>query len=528
MDVVLSAYEYRSEETSMLDLPADLWQNRLRSLLTAETEQGALDAIVAIVAELCGVAVAGVVRTRPRNLQSVVSLAPAVDPAPLIEAAAAAAMVRISAGRPAQVAAPQGISILLLNEATQVFGALALAAGRIGSTPAEEAQLDIVKLTFIRTIQHIRRKAESRLLYKISTRLGNKLDTLQLVREVLDLVTATFAARTSRVFLLDRRSGDLAMMLYPDMAYQSLSSTIENGERRTTDVSNLLANDDDLVLMLSAESSQSEQRAVETMHLPLRGTIAGSVVTTGVGVVRNSGVDADVADLQLEAGLADSKIVCVPLKHHDRPFGALMLVNDADDPDFLPDDQQLLTTIASIIAIMLSNARLYQRAVRDALTGAYNRGAFDTRLADHWDLWESKGAGFALLILDLDNFKQINDRFGHTTGDAVLRAVTRLLWETLREDDTIFRYGGEEFCVVLDGVVDTDLAMRIAERLRATLDRNLTISSLVTVAITASIGLAIHPLHGATTQRALIELADDAAYQAKRTGKNRVVIAGPR
>jgi diguanylate cyclase (GGDEF)-like protein len=202
-----------------------------------------------------------------------------------------------------------------------------------------------------------------------------------------------------------------------------------------------------------------------------------------------------------------------------------MLVNKRDDPDFLDEDLRLLTTIAGTISMMIANARLYQRAIRDALTGAYNRGAFDNTLHEHWARWLATAEGFALILLDLDDFKQINDRFGHSSGDAVLQSVTKLLWEALREDDGIFRYGGEEFAVLLHGVTDLKVVAAIAERLRAALDRELTINNLVRVQISASLGVALHPAHGAGSMRALLDLADDAAYHAKRNGKNQVVVA---
>jgi diguanylate cyclase (GGDEF)-like protein len=173
----------------------------------------------------------------------------------------------------------------------------------------------------------------------------------------------------------------------------------------------------------------------------------------------------------------------------------------------------------------VANARLYQRAIRDALTGAYNRGAFDNTLQENWNLWQATGQGFALILLDLDDFKQINDRFGHSVGDVVLQSVTKLLWEALREEDGIFRYGGEEFAVLLKGVTDPKMVMIIAERLRAALDRELTISNLVSVKLSASLGVALHPLHRTGSPRALLDAADDAAYQAKRNGKNQVVVA---
>jgi diguanylate cyclase (GGDEF)-like protein len=126
---------------------------------------------------------------------------------------------------------------------------------------------------------------------------------------------------------------------------------------------------------------------------------------------------------------------------------------------------------------------------------------------------------------DLDDFKQVNDRFGHSVGDVVLQSVTKLLWEALRQEDGIFRYGGEEFAVLLKDVTDTKMATIIAERLRAALDSELTINNFVSVKLSASLGVALHPLHGAGSPRALLDAADDAAYQAKRNGKNQVVVA---
>jgi diguanylate cyclase (GGDEF)-like protein len=262
-----------------------------------------------------------------------------------------------------------------------------------------------------------------------------------------------------------------------------------------------------------------------TLRLPLDGTIAGWVVCHGEGVIRNDPHDDLLAAAKAETGVAHGKVICVPLKHAERTMGALMLVNQPDDPDFLDEDLRLLTTIAGTISMMVANARLYQRAIRDALTGAYNRGAFDNTLQEYWNQWKAIEQGFALILLDLDDFKQINDRFGHSVGDVVLQSVTKLLWEALREEDGIFRYGGEEFAVLLKGVTDIKMVALIAERLRAALDRELTINNLVSVKLSASLGVALHPLHAAGSPRALLDAADDAAYQAKRNGKNQVVIA---
>jgi len=324
------------------------------------------------------------------------------------------------------------------------------------------------------------------LLYEISLRLGSKLDLPQLLQEVLSLTAATFAAAASRIFLFDERAGDLVMTTGPSAGPD----------------------------------------ASATLRLPLDGTIAGWVVRHGDGLIRNEPQDELLVVAKAETGVAQGKVICVPLKNAERTMGALMLVNQRDDPDFLDEDLRLLTTIAGTISMMVANARLYQRAIRDALTGAYNRGAFDNTLQEYWNLWQMTGQGFALILLDLDDFKQINDRFGHSVGDAVLQSVTKLLWEALRQEDGIFRYGGEEFAVLLKGVTDTKMVTIVAERLRAALDSELTLNNLVSVKLSASLGVALHPLHGAGSPRALLDAADDAAYQAKRNGKNQVVV-GP-
>jgi diguanylate cyclase (GGDEF)-like protein len=470
----------------MIEPLPNLWRTGLSALLAAETEQAALEAAVTTVAELLDGPAVGVLRSRAEHLSSVAAHGQDRYVAPLFVEALRRADERLVAAsrRHQRLFDHRSVVTIPLREEDQVLGAICALAGDALAGP-ESPYVAILELAFTRTIQRIRHLAETRLLYEISLRLGSTLDLAQLLHEVLALMTTIFAATSSRVFLYDERAGDLAMTLGPDV----------------------------------------RPGAPDTLRVPLENTIAGWVVRNGAPLIRNDQALDRLSLADLETGAGMGKLICVPLKHSDRTLGALMLVNQRDGPDFLDDDLRLLTTIAGTIAMMITNARLYQRAIRDALTGAYNRGAFDNALHERWTHWQESGEGFALILLDLDNFKQINDRFGHTTGDAVLQSVTRLLWETLREDDTIYRYGGEEFGVLLGGLTDVDTVTAIAERLRAALDRELTISNLVRVQISASVGVAIQPLHGATSPRALLDVADDAAYQAKRSGKNRVVVA---
>jgi diguanylate cyclase (GGDEF)-like protein len=470
----------------MIDRVPGFWQTSLSTLLAAETEQSALEVAVTAVAGLLDGPAVGVLKGRAEHLSSVATQGQDRYIAPLFVEALWTADPRLAGvhQRHHELFGDKQVASILLRADDQVIGVICALVGEEGIT-RESAHIAVMELALVRTIQRIRRLSETRLLYEISLRLGNTLDLSQLLNEVLELTTATFAAMSSRIFLADERAGDLLMTLGP----------------------------------------ATRPRAPETLRIPIEGSIAGWVVREGVGLIRNDPHDNRFVATELETGVPMGKLICVPLKEAERTLGALMLVNEHDGPDFLEEDRRLLTTIAGTISMMIANARLYQRAIRDALTGAYNRGAFDNMLQEYWTRWEQTGQGFALILMDLDDFKQINDRFGHSTGDAVLQAVTRLIWETLREEDTIFRYGGEEFGILLSGLTNPNLVASIAERLRAALDRELVVNNLVRIKNSTSISVALHPLHGATSTRALLDIADDAAYQAKHNGKNQVVLA---
>jgi diguanylate cyclase (GGDEF)-like protein len=468
----------------MIQQLPNLWRIGLSALLAAETEQAALDAAVTTVAELLGGPAVGVLKGRSEHLSSVSSQGQERFLAPLFVEALWGMDARLVAGhlRHKALLDERRVVTVHLREEDTTLGMICAVTGE-GGVVAESAYVAIVELAFIRTVQRIRRLSETHLLHEISLRLGNTLDLSALLHEVLALTARTFAARSSRIFLYDERMDDLVVTLGPN------------------------------------------ERGGATHRLTTDGTIAGWVIREGMPMVRNVYAPGGPVVCVAEDSTFRCKLICVPLKYSDRTLGALMLMNSHDGPDFLDEDLRLLTTIAGTVGMLIANARLYQRAIRDALTGAYNRGAFDNTLQELWQRSQTSGEGFSLILLDLDNFKQVNDRFGHSIGDTVLQMATCLLREALREEDCIFRYGGEEFGVLLSGVIDPMVVVAVAERLRVALDRELTINNLVRVQISASLGIALHPLHGASSPRALLDIADDAAYQAKREGKNRAVLA---
>ncbi len=170
----------------------------------------------------------------------------------------------------------------------------------------------------------------------------------------------------------------------------------------------------------------------------------------------------------------------------------------------------------------LRNALTYrlavERAFRDPLTGALNRGALDEALQREAEVARRQGTPLALLMIDIDHFKAINDTHGHRYGDDVLRAVAHTLNDTIRRSDGLYRYGGEEFVVVASHTQPVG-AQQLAERLRCNVD------SIATVAgrplrVTVSVGVA--GLQPGESPEALFQRADRALYRAKANGRNRV------
>jgi diguanylate cyclase (GGDEF)-like protein len=210
----------------------------------------------------------------------------------------------------------------------------------------------------------------------------------------------------------------------------------------------------------------------------------------------------------------------VPLQAGRISFGSLILFGDG----FEEDDKMTAASLAAQAVVALENARLHRIVERqarvDGLTGLANRRHCEDQLATELARVERFGGALALVLADLDNFKEVNDRFGHGTGDVVLREFAHTLEAGIRDVDLAGRWGGEEFVLILPG---TDLAgaARVAERIRAArAERVVLTAEGEPIRVTASFGVAVFP--DAVTADELLAAADAALYQAKRSGKNRV------
>ena len=163
------------------------------------------------------------------------------------------------------------------------------------------------------------------------------------------------------------------------------------------------------------------------------------------------------------------------------------------------------------------NVQLRELAMQDPLTGCMNRRAFFERFEQEWSRAGRYGHPLSCVILDLDNFKSVNDTYGHAAGDTVLKKVARLLVETVRDGDFVCRYGGEEFCIGLPHIDHQD-AVLAAERFRSEISSTISVDG---EPVTASLGVSALSL-GPGHPQSLVEQADKALYVAKRAGRDRV------
>jgi diguanylate cyclase (GGDEF)-like protein len=222
-------------------------------------------------------------------------------------------------------------------------------------------------------------------------------------------------------------------------------------------------------------------------------------------------------------------LLFVPLTAGDQFVGALQV--DQPRSGLAPglEDVQALEIFANQAVTAIQSARAYettrQMSVRDSLTEAFNHRYFQETLSRELARHERSGQTLALVMLDIDDFKKTNDRYGHPVGDLVLRGIVEELTKGVREMDTVARYGGEEFALIFPETTAAK-AWVVADRLRNRVAAHLFAAPQIdeSLGVSISLGLACYP-EDAGTKRALVERADQALYQAKRSGKNCLVTA---
>jgi diguanylate cyclase (GGDEF)-like protein len=356
--------------------------------------------------------------------------------------------------------------------------------------------------------------------------------------EIIDLLTlfstqASLALENARLYSLERRRAEQLEAI--NSVAQQTTAVLDLDELLTVVCRLLLEwfNNIDHVAVLLTEPEGLRVRAYEgrlTAKLPL-----GAQIPPGTGLVSRalaesrSIIENDVrgVDGYFQGFVETQSEMCVPLIFFGEKLGVLALDSAVKDA-FEDEDIQPLESVADICAAAIQNANYFERmrqlAYVDGLTGIHNRRYFEMRIVEELERASRFQGRVAVIMVDIDHFKRLNDEFGHLLGDEVLRCVAGILKQQLRKMDMVCRYGGEEFMVVVPETTGEN-AMTVAEKLRRQIESHPFPG--VPRPVTISCGVADYPLHGVTRDE-VVAAADGALYRAKQAGRNRVMAALPR
>ena len=291
------------------------------------------------------------------------------------------------------------------------------------------------------------------------------------------------------------------------------------------------ARDQGRVLLITDNASVSSYRhALEGEGLSVVGVAAGAAALVAlqrtrphlvIADTKMTGVSADELARMLAKSQEYLPLVLIGDECADSERRVQAMRTGAFDYFQMPAESALLLArAAQLITIKQTMDRLRSEADRDYLTGLANRRRFRSALGKELERWRRYRVPCALLLVDIDHLKKVNDTFGHPAGDVVIRSVAGALTGLSRNTDTAARLGGEEFAWLLAGV-DSPKAIAAAERLRKTVAAE-PIDGIGT--ITISLGVAACPTH-AQNERAIFTASDAALYQAKHDGRNRTAVA---
>jgi diguanylate cyclase (GGDEF)-like protein len=229
-------------------------------------------------------------------------------------------------------------------------------------------------------------------------------------------------------------------------------------------------------------------------------------------------------EFSLQRGIKSA--VLVPLTSKNSLMGLIYLEHVIENY-FEADDIRYLNTLSIAIRLSLENAQLYSKleetAMRDGLTGLYNRMFFNKEIQNCLSNYNRLELPFVLSIVDIDNFKRVNDNYGHLCGDLVLKEVASLIKNHIRKEDIVCRYGGEEFAILFKNTEDIKSVLERVNELRLKIKDTDFLYEDNRINVTCSFGLVTCTSCSKTsTIEEIVKHADEALYEAKRTGRNKV------
>jgi diguanylate cyclase (GGDEF)-like protein len=274
---------------------------------------------------------------------------------------------------------------------------------------------------------------------------------------------------------------------------------------------------------------QPEFELINEVRLKTGESLAGWVIANDEAlVVPDCRTDPRIDPSSLHPEISQRcPVVSVPVHTRRRMLGVMQLMNI--DPDVYAQNEPFLRAIADYAAIAIENARSVQRiqelSITDDCTRLYNQRHLFTVLDEEVHRSARFGYEFSLLFLDLDHFKQVNDQYGHLVGSKLIGMVGHSLRENLRLIDAAFRYGGDEFAILLPQT-SRDAGLFVARRIaRVFHNTNWTPEDGISIQLRASIGIAAYP-HDATTPSEIVQRADELMYQVKQSGRDNIAVTG--
>jgi diguanylate cyclase (GGDEF)-like protein len=275
-----------------------------------------------------------------------------------------------------------------------------------------------------------------------------------------------------------------------------------------------------------------DAQRVKEIRLPPGTGIAGHVAMTGETLfIPDVGLDSRFhSRVDLETGFQTRSIVCLPLQIHGRILGVLEVINVPDVEVFKVQDFPFLRILADYAAIAIQNSRNFEKiqelSLRDEYTGLYNARHLHQVLDQLLMTAARQSTCLAVAFMDLDSFKQVVDTYGHLKGSQVLREIAQTIQSKLREDEHVFKYGGDEYVFVLPGK-DQAQARATIETIKAAInDAVFLADEAVPVRLTASFGIAVYPLDAMGIKDLLLK-ADNCMFRIKRSGRNAIGVVEP-
>ena len=326
------------------------------------------------------------------------------------------------------------------------------------------------------------------ILYNISQAVNFIDDLKRLISVILDKAIETVNAEKGSLMLYDPADNTLQVKVVYGLKDKKHENDINNG-------------------------------IIECQKMKPESGIAGKVFTEKKSIITNLG-GQDPRFNQLSGGDSNvSSLICVPLIAKGECIGIINIKNKKNGKLFNKKDLEFVEALANQAAIAVDNAQLYELATKDGLTKLYIHRHFYFLLESEIKRVQRYHHVLSLLMLDIDNFKHVNDTYGHLVGDMVLKEIAATIQKTIRHVDIPARYGGEEFTIILPETAALN-AVTIAERLRKKISEiEVKVDDNTIIRPTVSIGIAEYP-NAADDIKDLIDWADKALYVSKENGKN--------